>query len=123
MKTIEEFKKETFEHIMAIRELCKQELTAIRDDFCKNEFVNLFVPNKPTSKYFCEYSVLTSGVKINGGHSLYKVRAVRYYFEENEWTVVGYEETGIYEEICIKYMCADDMIKIVSLLKRELFNY
>ena len=33
MKTIKEFKKETSEHIIAIRELCKQELTAMRDDF------------------------------------------------------------------------------------------
>ena len=38
MKSIAEFKKETSEHTMAIRELCKQELTAMRDDFCKNEF-------------------------------------------------------------------------------------
>lgn len=124
MKTISEFRKETSEHTMAIRELCKQELTAMRDDFCKNEFVNLFVPNSPTGEYFCEYNVLTSVSKVNGGDSLYTVRAVRHYLDENEWTVIGFqEETKICEEMCVEYMCVSDMIEIVSLLKRELFNY
>lgn len=124
MKTILEFRKETSEHTMAIRELCKQELTAMRDDFCKNEFVNLFVPKRPTGEYFCEYNVITSVVKVNGGDSLYTVRAVRHYLDENEWTIIGFrEETKMCEEMCVEYMCVSDMIEIVSLLKRELFNY
>ena len=124
MKTIAEFRKETSEHTMAIRELCKQELTAMRDNFCKNEFVNLLVPNRPTDDYSCIYNVISSVVKVNGGDSLYTVQAVRHYLDENEWTVIGYNEgTGIYEEICVEYMCVSDMIEIVSLLKRELFNY
>lgn len=126
MKSIAEFRKETSEHTMAIRELCKQELTAMRDGFCKNEFVNLLVPNKPTDEqeYFCEYNVNSSVVKVNGGDALYTVRAVRHYLDENEWTVIGFqEETKIYEEMCVEYMCVSDMIEIVSLLKRELFNY
>lgn len=124
MKTIAEFRKETSEHTMAIRELCKEELTAMRDDFCKNEFVNLFVPNSPTGEYFCEYNVISSVVRVNGGDALYTVRAVRHYLDENEWTVIGFqEETKMYEEMCVEYMCVSDMIEIVSLLKRELFNY
>lgn len=124
MKTISEFRKETSEHTMAIRTLCKEELTAMRDDFCRNEFVNLFVPNSPTGEYFCEYNVITSVSKVNDGDSLYTVRAVRHYLDENEWTVIGFqEETKICEEICVEYMCVSDMIEIVSLLKRELFNY
>lgn len=124
MKTIAEFKKETSEYITAIRSLCKEELTAMRDDFCKNEFVNLFVPNSPTGEYFCEYNVISSVVRVNGGDSLYTVRAVRHYLDENEWTVIGFqEETKNCEEMCVEYMCVSDMIEIVSLLKRELFNY
>lgn len=124
MKTILEFRKETSEHTMAIRTLCKEELTAMRDDFCKNEFVNLFVPKRPTGEYFCEYNVISSVVRVNGGDSLYTVRAVRHYLDENEWTVIGYHEgTGICEEMCVEYMCVSDMIEIVALLKRELFNY
>ena len=124
MKTIAEFKKETSEHTMAIRTLCKEELTAMRDDFCKNEFVNLLVPNKPTDEYSCIYNVISCVVKVNGGDSLYTVQAVRYYLDENEWTVIGFqEETKMYEEMCVEYMCVSDMIEIVSLLKRELFNY
>ena len=102
MKTISEFRKETSEHTMAIRELCKQELTAMRDDFCKNEFVNLHVPNNPTGEYFCEYNIISSVVRVNGGDSLYTVRAVRHYLDENEWTVIGFqEETKICEEMCV----------------------
>ena len=124
MKTISEFRKETSEHTPAIRTLCKEELTAMRDDFCKIEFVNLFVPNSPTGEYICEYNVISSVVKVNGGDSLYTVRAVRHYLDENEWTVIGFrEETKICEEMCGEYMCVSDMIEIVSLLKRELFNY
>jgi hypothetical protein len=124
MKTISEFKKETSEYITAIRALCKEELTAMRDDFCKNEFVNLLVPNRPTDEYSCVYNVISSVVKVNGGDSLYTVQAVRHYLDENEWTVIGFqEETKNCEEMCVEYMCVSDMIEIVSLLKRELFNY
>ena len=124
MKTIAEFYKEIAVHHDAIRQICKQELTAMRDDFCKNEFVNLLVPNSPTGEYFCEYNVISSVVRINGGDALFTVRAVRHYLDENEWTVIGYHEgTGICEEICVEYMCVSDMIEIVALLKRELFNY
>lgn len=124
MKTIAEFRKETSEHTMAIRTLCMEELTAMRDAFCKNEFVNLLVPNSPTGEYFCEYNVITTVVKVNGGDSLYTVKAVRHYLDENEWTVIGLHEANkICEEMCVEYMCVSDMIEIVSLLKRELFNY
>jgi hypothetical protein len=123
MKSIAEFKKETSEHTMVIRELCKQELTAMKNSFCKNEFVNLLVPKRPTDEYYFEYNVFPTTFWIAFGDGGYRVCAVRHYIYEDEWTLMVKSQNGTYDEVCASQLKASDLIELVSLLKRELFNY
>lgn len=122
MKTSSEFYKEISIHHDAIRQICKNELTAMKEPFCKHECVELIVSNHPDGESYFEYKNLCNFIATSDGDG-HKVCAIRHYIYEDEWTLMVKSQNGTYDEVCASQLKASDMIELVSLLKRELFNY
>ena len=123
MKQSSEFYKEIAVHHDAIRQICKNELTAMKDAFCKHEYVELFVSNHPDGETYFEYKNLCNFIATSDG-SGHKVCAVRYYINEEEWAVVVANDdgAGIWDIFCVEYLNIAELMEVVALLKRELFD-
>jgi hypothetical protein len=50
---------------------------------------------------------------------------VRYYADENEWTLIigEVDRYHISSEICVNDISIEQMVELITVLKRELFNY
>ena len=120
MKTLLEFTKDIQIHsddIYIMRMLCRCELSAMKNAFRKHKDVK--VVNNEYYPYF-EYQIRTIDFKINKC----MVVDVRYYADENEWTLIigEVDRTHISSEICVNDMNIEHMIELIMVLKKELFN-
>lgn len=121
MKTLLEFTEDINLHsddISIMRILCRCELTAMKSAFCKHKDVKVV-----DNGYFphFEYQIQTIDFRINKC----MVVAVRYYADENEWTlIIGDIDKGhISTEVCVNDITIEHMVELITVLKRELFNY
>ena len=123
MKASVEFYNKIAEHHDAIRQICKNELIAMKDAFCKHEYVDLHSRRQPGDETYFEYRVV-GGLFVDAGYGGAQVLAVRYYVVEDEWTVVlmNHDGTAIMDELTIDQLNIAELIEFVSLLKRELFD-
>ena len=120
MKTLLEFTKDIQMHsddISIMRVLCRCELTDMKNDFCKH--IDVKVVENECFPYF-EYQIRTIDLKINNC----MVVDVRYYADENEWTLIigEVDRDHISSEICVNDISIEHMIELITVLKRELFN-
>lgn len=129
MKASAEFYNKIAVHHDAIKKICKDELTAMKEPFCKHEYVNMKthslhpIGTERLDKHF-EHRVFTNGFWILQSGAAYMVTAVRHYIYEDEWSVVVRNEEGtVCDEISVDYLSIAEKIELVMLLKRELFDY
>ena len=120
MKTLKEFTEDINMHnddVSIMRLLCRCELKAMKNAFCKHQDVSV-VDNGHFPHF--EYQVRNIDFRINGC----LVVAVRYYADENEWTlIIGEVEKGhIVDEICVHDTNIEHMIELITVLKQELFK-
>lgn len=121
MKTLLEFTKDIQMHsddVTIMRILCRCELKSMKNAFCKHKDVEVI--NNEYFPYF-EYQIHTIDFKINNC----MVVDVRYYADENEWTLIigEVDRDHISSEICVNDINIEHMIELITVLKRELFNY
>lgn len=121
MKTLLEFTKDIQMHsddISIMRVLCRCELTAMKNAFCKHKDIKMV-----QNGYFphFEYQIQTIDFKINNC----MVVDVRYYADENEWTLIigEVDREHISTEVCVNDINIEQMVELITVLKRELFNY
>lgn len=124
MKASVEFYNKIAVHHDAIKQICKNEMTAMKDAFCKHEYVDLHSRRQPGDETYFEYRVV-GGLFVDAGYGGAQVLAVRYYVVEDEWTVVlmNHDGTAIMDEFTIDQLNIAELIEFVALLKRELFDY
>ena len=120
MKTLLEFTKDIQMHsddVSIMRILCRCELTAMKNAFCKH--IDVKVVNNECFPYF-EYQIRTIDFKINKC----MVVDVRYYADENEWTLIigEIDREHISTEVCVNDINIEQMVELITVLKRELFN-
>ena len=103
--------------VAIMRMLCRCELRAMKNEFCKHNDVKM-VQNGNFPHF--EYQIQTIGFKINKC----MVVAVRYYADENEWTLVigEVDRNHITREICVNNTNIEHMIELITVLKQELFG-
>lgn len=123
MKASAEFYNKIAVHHDAIRQICKDELSAMKEPFYKHERVELHSRNHPGDETYFEYKNLCNYIVTSGG-SGHKVCAVRYYINEEEWTVVVANDdgAGVWDVLCVEYLNIAELMEVVALLKRELFD-
>lgn len=123
MKASEEFYNKIAEHHDAIRQICKDELSAMKEPFYKHDRVELLVSSRPDGESYFEYKNLCNFIVTSDG-SGHKVCAVRYYINEEEWTVVVANDdgAGVWDVFCVEYLNISELMEVVALLKRELFD-
>lgn len=121
MKTLKEFTEYinmVNDDVAIMRMLCRCELRAMKNDFCKHKDVKVV-----DNGYFphFEYQIQTIDFRINKC----MVVDVRYYADENEWTlIIGDIDRGhISTEVCVNDINIEHMVELITVLKRELFNY
>ena len=104
------------------KRLCKEELKAMSEHFCKHKEVEL--KHEPDCYPYFEYK-LGSKLLINRGiDALYNVIAVRYYADEDEWTVMTayIKDLDYMDELCVEDLTIQTKIELIMLLKNELFE-
>lgn len=121
MKTLLEFTKDIQMHsddISIMKMLCRCELAVMKNAFCKHRDIK--VVNNEGFPYF-EYQIRTIDFKINNC----MVVDVRYYADENEWTLIigEVDREHISTEVCVNDINIEQMVELITVLKRELFNY
>jgi hypothetical protein len=120
MKTLKEFTEDINMHnddVSIMRLLCRCELKAMKNAFCKHQDVSV-VDNGQFPHF--EYQVRNIDFRINGC----LVVAVRYYADENEWAlIIGEVKHGhIVDEICVNDTNIEHMIELITVMKQELFQ-
>ena len=120
MKTLKEFTEYinmVNDDVAIMRMLCRSELRAMKNDFCKH--IDVKVVENECFPYF-EYQIRTIDLKINNC----MVVDVRYYADENEWTLIigEVDRYHISSEVCVNDISIEHMIELITVLKRELFN-
>ena len=121
MKTLLEFTEDinmNSDDVSILRLLCRCELTAMKSAFCKHKDVEVI--DDGYLPYF-EYQIQTIDFRIN----TCMVVAVRYYADENEWTLIigEMDREHISTEVCVNDINIEHMVELITVLKRELFNY
>jgi hypothetical protein len=121
MKTLKEFTEYinmVNDDVAIMRMLCRCELRAMKNDFCKH--IDVKVVQNGYFPYF-EYQIQTIDFKINNC----MVVDVRYYADENKWTLIigEIDREHIYTEVCVNDINIEQMVELITVLKRELFNY
>ena len=121
MKTLKEFTEYinmVNDDVAIMRMLCRCELRAMKNDFCKHKDVKVV-----DNGYFphFEYQIQTIDFRINKC----MVVDVRYYADENEWTLIigEIDREHISTEVCVNDINIEHMVELITVLKRELFNY
>lgn len=120
MKSVKEFLDEVSGYIGAIRYLCKQELSAMVDAFCNNEcLVDLHLKRDHSDYTYFEYRLSDEDrIAIQYMNGLYMVEAVRYYADEDEWTLIIQNSDLTADEICLEYYSDTQvLINIIETLK------
>lgn len=120
MKSVKEFLDEVSGYIGAIRHLCKQELSAMVDAFCNNEcLVDLHIKHDHSDYTYFEYRLSDEDrIAIQYMNDLYMVEAVRYYADEDEWTLIIQNSDLTDDEICLEYYSDTQvLINIIETLK------
>ena len=103
------------------QQLCKEELKAMSEHFCKHKEVELKYDD--CYPYF-EYK-LGENLLINRGfNSMYKICTVRYYADEDEWTIMTayIKDLDFIDELCVDDLNIQTKIELIMLLKNELFK-
>lgn len=103
--------------VAIMRMLCRCELRVMKNDFCKHK--NVKMVQNGYFPYF-EYQIQTIDFKINSC----LVVAVRYYADENEWTLIigEVDRNHIAREICVNDTNIEHMVELITVLKHELFD-
>lgn len=122
MRTLLDFSQEIVNLTSAIRKQCKDELTAMREAYCKHKYIEL-IESDHEYPYF-QHWTRNDDFKINTGNSVCDVCAVRYYPDEDEWclmlkTLDGYH---IEDEVCVEDLNISELIDFVYMLKVDVFN-
>lgn len=124
MKSSPNFLMDILACLEPAKQLCKEELKAMSEDFCKHKEVELKYESQNCEYPYFEYT-LGSNLFINRGfNSMYKVCSVRYYADENEWTVMTTytNDLDYIDELCVEDLNIQTKIELIMLLKNELFN-
>jgi hypothetical protein len=116
MKTLKEFTEYinmVNDDVAIMRMLCRCELRAMKDAFCKHQNVC------PIDNGF-EYQIQTIDFRINKC----LVVAVRYYSDKNKWNLVigEVDRNHISREICANDTNIEHMVELITVLKHELFD-
>jgi hypothetical protein len=108
-----------------VRCVCNIDLAMMRDPFCYNNKVKKIFEEYGSNLSHYEYKIYDSNLKINRDGEELIVSAVQYYPNHKEWMFVVEHIDGTGEQICIDkdYSDIGDIIRIILLLKNELFNY
>jgi hypothetical protein len=120
MKTLKEFTEYinmVNDDVAIMRMLCRCELRAMKNDFCKHKDVKMV--QNGHFPYF-EYQIQTIDFRINKC----MVVAVRYYADENKWTLIigEVDRNHISREICANDTNIENMVELITVLKHELFD-
>lgn len=116
-KPLSDLLKEISEHIGAIKNLCMDELTAMKYDFCHHAGVHLKRDNCVVT-YF-EYHIQNNMLWVSG----HMVTAIRYYAYDDEWILATQSQDGEeMDEICAADIGIEEKIELVIFLKQELYR-
>lgn len=125
MKTLTEFFDDLKILTEAIRLLCKQELSAMKEHFCKSNLVKAYNRKSFDRTYtYYEYHLNIDNFKIKSNKERYSAIAVRYYDDKDIWTIICEGKGDYYtiEVIDLDDMdSAEEMADFVTLLKMELY--
>lgn len=114
-KPLSNFLKEISEHIGSIKNLCMDELTAMKYDFCHHAGVHL----KQNIDTYFEYHIQNNMLWVSG----HMATAIRYYAYEDEWILATQNQDGEeMDEICAADIGIEDEIELVTFLKQELYG-
>ena len=111
--------KEIESQIDLTKKMCMSKLSEIKNDFCSSILVKLNGIGEGYYDPFFEYDLnaLENCLFIRNEYDIYKASAVRYYANENEWTLLLNNQNGeILEEVCVEHLAVDEMLDLIIML-------